>query len=510
MKFAFLIIAHKNPSQLYRLVQSLDDGIDQFYIHIDASVALAPFRKVFRDCESQVHFCQERVLVKWGRYSMIRATMALIKQFFDSGFDADYLHLLSGQDYPLKNRGEIKHHLKANFGKNFLDSFSLPDPRWPMGLNRIRYRWAVNEKEDSSYSDLDYWRNGSQTKALPSGTKFYGGSQWWSLHIECARFVLEKYLVDDIMFRFFKHALIPDEMLFQTLILNSRFKDTVINDNLRYIKWEKNRSHPETLGTEHFDEMLESGKLFARKFLTGSDDVLSKIDSRLTKGNGDETEHSQKKRWCVISAVGKSSLHKHWIKGSRNFDLHLLVYDDDCDHYSADADFIDYDKGFKFRLVYNYLAKKPWLLDGYDYFFVPDDDIFIDIQNIHALFGYMVEYKLDIAQPALYRSYHSYPHTVHRPGSILRFTNFVEIMQPCFSRDALKEVLFTFNENRSGWGIDFHWGELINFREYNMAVIDSVFSMHTRPIRSNNPENQSEFRNYLQKYKLTPRVIEIK
>ena len=31
---------------------------------------------------------------------------------------------------------------------------------------------------------------------------------------------------------------------------------------------------------------------------------------------------------CVISAVGRNSLHRMWLKGKCNFDLHLVVYDD--------------------------------------------------------------------------------------------------------------------------------------------------------------------------------------
>jgi len=212
------------------------------------------------------------------------------------------------------------------------------------------------------------------------------------------------------------------------------------------------------------------------------------------------------KKKCVISAVGKESLHHNWMDKAEGFDLHLIVYDDSFEKFKNDTPFISKSKGLKFKLVYDYLTTNSQIINQYDYFYIPDDDILIDDINIHHLFEYMEKYKLAIAQPALSDSYYSYLITVRKPETLLRYTNFVEMMQPCFSRKALKKVFFTFNENASGWGIDFHWGKLVDFRYYNMAIIDDIISVHTRPVRSNHVE---EFRDYLQKYKLPRLTLEI-
>ena len=76
-------------------------------------------------------------------------------------------------------------------------------------------------------------------------------------------------------------------------------------------------------------------------------------------------------------------------------------------------------------------------------------------------------------------------------------------MQPCFSRDALKKVLFTFNENEHGWGIDFHWGMLVGYQKYNMAIIDDVESVHTRPVLS---RHYGEMDDYVEKHKLCKEI----
>jgi hypothetical protein len=213
------------------------------------------------------------------------------------------------------------------------------------------------------------------------------------------------------------------------------------------------------------------------------------------------------KKWCVISTVGKASFHRKWIKDNPLFDLHIIVYDDSYNTYKNDTRFITQSKGYKFKLVYDYLKSNQQIINTYDYFYIPDDDIYIDSENIHRLFEYMAEYRLAIAQPALTHSYYSFPDTIKQPNSTLRFTNFVEVMQPCFSKDALQKVLFTFNENKSGWGIDFHWGKLVDYHKNNMAIIDDIISVHTRPLRSNHFSDLDE---YLQKYNLTMQIKEIR
>lgn len=211
---------------------------------------------------------------------------------------------------------------------------------------------------------------------------------------------------------------------------------------------------------------------------------------------------------CVIAAIGRGSLHKKWTNLDVDFDLHLLIYDDSYSSYFNDSPFVFCQKGYKFKLIYDYLQKNPDYIEKYNYFFFPDDDIDIDPENISKLFSYMREYSLKIAQPALTDSYYSYEHTLKDKYCLLRYTNFVEMMTPCFSQDGLKKVLFTFNENKSGWGIEFHWAQLIGFTGREMAVIDDLNVIHTRPIQSFNQQNFTELNNYIEKYNLTREIKE--
>jgi hypothetical protein len=216
---------------------------------------------------------------------------------------------------------------------------------------------------------------------------------------------------------------------------------------------------------------------------------------------------------CIISAVGKGSFHKSWIDQLNNeYDLHLLVYDDSYDAYKNDSSFVIRSEGQKFKLIFRYLNENRHLLEQYDYYYFPDDDIFIDDVNIRRLFKYMADFRLAIAQPALTSSFYTHHITVRKGKSILRYTNFVEVMQPCFSNEALKNVLFTFNENLSGWGMDYHWGELVDYKKCNMAIIDDITSVHTRQVGLSYQAklNEIELEAYLKKFNLTATVVELK
>lgn len=216
------------------------------------------------------------------------------------------------------------------------------------------------------------------------------------------------------------------------------------------------------------------------------------------------------KQNCVISAVGNNSLHEQWISNgvNSNFDIHLIVYDWSYNKWYNGVDFISYRKGYKMKLVYDYLLSHPEYIEHYDYFFILDDDISTDAIGIENLFRLMKKYQLEIAQPALKESYYTYQQTLRDKMCTLRYTNFVEIMAPCFSRKALKSVLETFNANESAWGVEFHWPSLINSNKKDIAIIDSAPVVHTRPIQSYCERNQYEFDEYIIKHKLSKDIIE--
>lgn len=187
----------------------------------------------------------------------------------------------------------------------------------------------------------------------------------------------------------------------------------------------------------------------------------------------------------VLSVVGDDSVHNTWISEptARQFDLCLIYYGDQPGRFADEADYYFQRQGIKYSLLHA-MAKEELgeILQRYDMIWAPDDDIAADTYQVNRLFQIAKQYRLQIAQPAIGAGDVSYQALRHHPGYLLRYTQFVEMMCPLFSGEALARVLPLFNENVSGWGLDWVWSSL--FAGDEVAVVDAVAIDHTRPLAS--------------------------
>lgn len=191
------------------------------------------------------------------------------------------------------------------------------------------------------------------------------------------------------------------------------------------------------------------------------------------------SETTDRKKNLVIGAVGDRSLHRHWLRWNPNFDLFLLYYGDK-EGYENESKYYKRSKGYKFHLIQDALNDNPWIYD-YEYIWLPDDDIYTTSATVNRLFNMMREYKLDLAQPSIMGWYGS-DITLHQKGSLLRYTNWVEIMCPCFSSEALRKCQGTFKENKCGWSIETIWNRLLDHPKDKIAIIDDLIVIHTRAV----------------------------
>ena len=192
----------------------------------------------------------------------------------------------------------------------------------------------------------------------------------------------------------------------------------------------------------------------------------------------------------IISTVGDKSLHQSW--GNGDWDLVLLYYGDNIDiakTYKTDKNQVHVGKGFKWHLIKEFITQNMEYVKGFDYVWFPDDDIKITNFEISSMFYIMEKWDLWLAQPSL-TGYVSHSITKPQPNSILRFTNFVEVMAPCMSRDVVFKLLDTFDSNYSSWGYEAVWNHLLGNPKDKIAIIDSIQMEHTKPI--GNPELYSK------------------
>lgn len=192
-----------------------------------------------------------------------------------------------------------------------------------------------------------------------------------------------------------------------------------------------------------------------------------------------------RRRNLVVLRAGDASLHERWLAGQvpRTWDLVVSYFGDDPHRYRAD-DVLRLDrKGPKWPALHHVLTVDlAEILDDYDYVWLPDDDLATDTASINALFEYAARYQLSLSQPALTEdSYYTHEITLVDRRFELRYTNFVEIMAPCFGREFLRRALPTFDATQTGWGLDFHWPRLVA-DQWSIAIVDAVTVRHTRPL----------------------------
>ncbi len=85
----------------------------------------------------------------------------------------------------------------------------------------------------------------------------YAGSQWWALSRDAVKYILDFVARRRDLVRFYKRSLIPDEMFFQTVLGNSRFRKR-IKRGLTYADWSQGlKRNPLPLTHEHIDRFAD-------------------------------------------------------------------------------------------------------------------------------------------------------------------------------------------------------------------------------------------------------------
>jgi hypothetical protein len=270
MKLAHLILAHVNPAQLDRLITRLEYGEAHFYIHLDRKTAIEPF--LFLAKKKNVYFIKKREKVYWAGYSIVQATLNGLKEILASG-NYDYINLISGQDYPIKNTAYIHKYLSARPGKAFMHTLSVNED-WREAIPRIKKYHLINLRFFGKYKIEAILNKIMPDRKFPFSMVPVGRSQWFTLTPACAAYIL-KYMTKHPKYRwFFRLSWAPDEMIFHTILYNSSFRDTIVNDNLLYVDWSEGKPSPKLLTMEDAEPLKNSDKLFARKF---NIDIDSKI-----------------------------------------------------------------------------------------------------------------------------------------------------------------------------------------------------------------------------------------
>ena len=207
----------------------------------------------------------------------------------------------------------------------------------------------------------------------------------------------------------------------------------------------------------------------------------------------------------IILCAGDSPAHFIWSDYSKpNYDLFIIYYGNNPNIFKKKYNNFNYffhKKGYKFNLIKEIYNENKKLFKKYKNIFIPDDDLVFKNNDINIFFDAFNKYNLALAQPSLI-GYFSHTITLHRFELILRYTNFVEIMMPCFSHEAFLKCLNSFDKTSSGWGLDFLWPKILNYPKNKIAIIDQIFAIHPKVVGNSelyekNKNVQQEFDKFI-------------
>ncbi len=292
MEKAYIIMAHKSPKQLYRLITRLIDGHSMFFIHIDKTAEFSQF-EIVNDFGELVEFV-EKVDSGWGKFGAVQAALNGLKAVKNHPKKFDRILLLSGQDYPIKSNEYINDFFKNSPHSVFVDYFPIPNyKKWPGGDRGGWYR------VDKYYFGLKWWQLfGSKSmnltatffpflrRKMPKGLKPFTGSQWWSVDMYALNYILDYDAQHPEYRAFHRFTFVPDELYFQMILANStdeRLLKSMVSNNKRFMIWEKpDSTHPNVLRKSDLPAIMASDHLFARKFDANTDsEILDLIDTKI-------------------------------------------------------------------------------------------------------------------------------------------------------------------------------------------------------------------------------------
>lgn len=303
MQKNYLILAHKNPLQLSRMIERLDDGASKFFIHLDAKTPIEPFTTCLEG--AHIRFIEPRERCVWGDFSIVRATIHLMEA---ASKEQGVFILMSGQDYPIQSQGYINAFLESNKEFDFIEIEPLEEKWKPkMVKDKLEHYHILHSEERGNSNCYAPFRHCSVFQklrtlmhllkgrlsvknfrllcSLPKRVapfeRQYAGSQFWAFS-ERTFYAVLNYIREHkaALEEYYKYTSSPDEIYFHSVLMDLVAKDSTIKlkEQITYVNYFRKNN---VFVTEDFEKLSSAkGKLFARKFDTDIDiEILNKLDS---------------------------------------------------------------------------------------------------------------------------------------------------------------------------------------------------------------------------------------
>ena len=276
MKLCYVVLIHHKFEQAARLLRRLHgDGVS-FVVHIDRKVPDAGMNAFAALVSGLPIAYARRERAQWGSYKQAAAIMSGIETAAQGSANFDRCIIISGQDYPIASQREVNSFFETNPQTEFVEAIELDlqDEKkegWSPYYRFRRFHIWLGQR----HVTLPLLR-----KPAPSYPIFHGAT-WWALTRDALSYVDEAFRKQTQFRRFMRSGFLVDEVCVPTLLMNSKFAPNVARRNVTFAEWTPTSGpHPKTLRSEDLPALLESPKLFGRKFDEALDpNILNELDA---------------------------------------------------------------------------------------------------------------------------------------------------------------------------------------------------------------------------------------
>lgn len=322
MKIAFLILNHRDPTQLLRLVSTLKSELP------DASLVIHNDRFKVDMQDSLIYGFSNTYLltsdwpISWGNFSCVESVWRSMT-WMVKNLEFDWVILLSCQDYPIKPLASLEQFISSTHSDALLAATpigqlkSRGDRRDRRRRYLYQYRPAVEAPEVGllpnprrqwirehsgllvdifnnvqpclkiyKFPDNMPWRVGRRALHTPFTWKepCWFGSHWLSLSYRAVNYIVSYVQERPDHVSYWRNTIIPEESATPTLVCNApglRVDPT----ELHYVRWsDPHGGHPDIFETKDLPELLSAPGYFARKFDMFRDSrILDELDDMLAK-----------------------------------------------------------------------------------------------------------------------------------------------------------------------------------------------------------------------------------
>lgn len=309
----YLIQSHKNPEQIYRLVQTIKKSSLGSYILVShdftaCNLDVTPLRNL-----PDVEVINGRG--GRGDFSIVQGYLDAVEWLFDHHVEFDWLINITGQDYPTQPLSQIERFLaetKYDGFSEYFDVFSDSEHN-PWGSRKGRDRYLYEYRQLGGY--LSLWQRalvkiprivinsiqpfvrinstygllvGVRTNSAPFNEKFlcYGGSFFHTLSKKCIKYLHDFSKHNPEIISYYKKTCISDESFIQTILINSKLF-TICNNPKRYMDFiGSQHGHPRILTVEDYPSLIKDDIHFARKFDIAHDSkIIDMLYARILQGS---------------------------------------------------------------------------------------------------------------------------------------------------------------------------------------------------------------------------------